>query len=79
MGMIQDIVETALMLADRRRRRPDHQRLRRPFLVEPLRPTDPNLAAQLVNTVRSGAGIPLVYAGRENCGPGSLGCWGRLL
>lgn len=66
MGMIKDVVETTLLLADRRRRRTGRPRLHRPFLVAPLRSTDPSLFAHLVNAVRSGAGIPLVYAGREN-------------
>ena len=77
MGWIKDIADLARPLIERLVKSGVSADVQRPFLVEPLRTTDARLGKHLVETVRSGAGVPLVCCRRETRF-GNLMRWTRL-
>lgn len=66
--MIREIIGTMFDIADRVEKRKKKDRVARPFLVEPLRTSDPSVAPKLVKLIRSGAGVPLVRCDGDDVG-----------
>ena len=66
--VIRQVVGTLFDVADRLAQRRKKERVERPYLFEPLRTSDPIVAANMVRMIKSGAGVPLVPSRGDDLG-----------